>query len=84
MQVILSAYHDSATCTWCERTKPCVTVSFSDGFLQSAPLCWRCLQKAVKVRNRQHGSDAAAGADPTATSSTPKAPVTSTRRDTNL
>ncbi len=54
MQVTLTAYHDSAACTWCERTKCCITVSFSDGFLQSAPLCWRCLQKAVKVRSRTH------------------------------
>jgi hypothetical protein len=57
MQVTITAYHDTATCTWCERGKCCVTVSFSDGFLQSAPLCWRCLQKAVRVRNRQTGSE---------------------------
>lgn len=64
MQVTITAYHDSTTCTWCERGKCCVTVSFSDGFLQSAPLCWRCLQKAVRVRNRQ--TDGEAGSTPAA------------------
>ena len=82
MHVTLTAYHDSATCTWCERTKCCTTVSFSDGFLQSAPLCWRCLQKAVKVRNRQHTGDAAAGAiDPPGMPERSKAPITAARRD---
>ena len=82
MQVTLTAYHDSAACTWCERTKCCITVSFSDGFLQSAPLCWRCLQKAVKVRNRQHTGDAATGAiDPPGMAERTKAPITSARRD---
>jgi hypothetical protein len=53
MTVTLTTYHEKATCTWCEREKECVTVNFDDAFLQNTPLCWKCLQKAVKVRNRQ-------------------------------
>ena len=30
-----------------------VTADFGDGFIRNAPLCWKCLQKAVRVRNRQ-------------------------------
>ena len=52
MRVTLTAWHENDSCTWCERTKECVTVDFADGFLTSAPLCWRCLQKSVRVRNR--------------------------------
>lgn len=63
MNVNLSAYRDSATCTWCERDKCCVTVSFSDGFLKSADLCWRCLQKAFRVRSRQAAAAAAPPAE---------------------
>jgi len=52
MDVTLTAWQESEACTWCEREKECVTVAFADGFLASVPLCWRCLQKAVRVRNR--------------------------------
>lgn len=52
MRVTMTAWHEREPCTWCEREKECVTVEFEDGFLVSLPLCWRCLQKAVKVRNR--------------------------------
>jgi len=57
MELKLTDWHEEATCTWCERTKECVTADFGDGFIKRAPLCWRCLQKAVKVRNRQESSD---------------------------
>ncbi|MEX1096241.1 MAG: hypothetical protein WED34_09345 [Planctomycetales bacterium] len=53
MQVVLTAHHDEQGCTWCEKSRECVTVTFDDGFLKNAPLCWGCLQKAVKVRSRQ-------------------------------
>jgi hypothetical protein len=60
MNVTLTELHESETCTWCERTKQCVTSDFGDGFIRKAPLCWRCLQKAVKVRNRQQASSGSA------------------------
>ena len=53
MSVHLSNWHQEATCTWCEKSRECVTTEFSDGFLKAAPLCWSCLQKAMKVRSRQ-------------------------------
>ncbi len=53
MNVTLTAWHETDTCTWCERSKECVTADFGDGFIKTAPLCWKCLQKAVKVRARQ-------------------------------
>ena len=59
MIVSLSNWHEQVDCTWCEKAKECVAVSFDDGFLKSAPLCWSCLQKAVKVRSRQEQSKAA-------------------------
>ena len=53
MNVSLTAWHSEQACTWCEKQKECVSVSFDDGFLKNAPLCWGCLQKAVRVRSRQ-------------------------------
>lgn len=53
MNVTLSAFNETATCTWCERSKECVTATFDDGFIQSEPLCWSCLKNAVKVQSRK-------------------------------
>jgi len=53
MQVTLIGWQESHACTWCEKEKECVSVTFEDGFLKQSPLCWSCLQKAVKVRSRQ-------------------------------
>lgn len=53
MHVTLSSWHESAVCTWCEKDRECVATTFSDGFLKEAPLCWKCLQTAYKVRQRQ-------------------------------
>lgn len=53
MHVILSSFSPSAPCAWCEREKETVTADFGDGFIRSAALCWRCLQKAVRVHQRQ-------------------------------
>ncbi len=52
MEVSLNAWHQQQQCTWCEKDKEGVSVTFDDGFLKNAPLCWSCLQKAVKVRSR--------------------------------
>ena len=58
MNVSLNAWHEQHHCTWCEKQKECVSVSFEDGFLKNAPLCWGCLQKAVRVRSRQQDKPA--------------------------
>ena len=53
MKVALSEWHDKATCVWCEKERECVSTTFSDGFLNKAAMCWKCLQTAFKVRSRQ-------------------------------
>ena len=53
MKALISERHAKANCVWCEKEKECVTVEFSDGFLAKNSICWRCLQKAVKVRSAQ-------------------------------
>jgi hypothetical protein len=52
-EVSITEYHESTSCNWCDRTKECVTVEFEDGFLSKGPMCWPCLQKSVRARNRQ-------------------------------
>ena len=59
MDVTLSALHETETCTWCQRSKECVTATFDDGFIQSEPLCWSCLKNAVKVQSRKEGRSTA-------------------------
>ncbi len=56
MDVKLTSWHETINCTWCEKDREAVTVDFADGFLRHTPLCWSCLQKAIKVRNRQPAS----------------------------
>ena len=54
MKALISQRHEKGTCVWCEKEKECITVEFSDGFLSKNEICWRCLQKAVKVRSQQN------------------------------
>lgn len=58
MNVTLNAWHAEQNCTWCEKQKECVSVTFEDGFLKHAALCWGCLQKSVRVRSKQHEAPA--------------------------
>ena len=60
MEIRITAWHESATCTWCEKQKEAINTDFADGFLHDAILCWRCLEKAVKVRSRQPNTPTAA------------------------
>lgn len=63
MNVVLSDWQESAACAWCEKTRECVRVDFSGGFIKHSLLCWKCLQQAVKVdvRQRESASDKSAG-----------------------
>ena len=53
MHVIISDVHASESCTWCSRDAEGVTVEFDGDFLKKGPLCWKCLQQAVRVHHRQ-------------------------------
>ncbi len=53
MKATVSDWHANGACVWCEKTKECVTVEFSDGFLSQNQLCWQCFAKAVKVRSQK-------------------------------
>lgn len=52
MKTLISAWHEAAECVWCEKEKETVSVEFGDGFLTNSQICWRCLQKAIRVRAR--------------------------------
>lgn len=66
MHIVLTQHQASAACAWCEREKETVTADFGDGFIRHAALCWRCLQKAVRVHQRQLQS--ASSTEPTTNS----------------
>jgi hypothetical protein len=67
MNVVISDYHETDTCTWCEKQEEAVTVTFDSGFLKHAPVCWKCLQKAVRVHHKQQSQTKVAkgGSPPT-------------------
>lgn len=52
MKTLITAWHETAQCVWCEKEKEAVSVEFGDGFLSNSQICWRCLQKAIRVRAR--------------------------------
>lgn len=49
----IEKFHDTADCTWCAKNAECVEVSFAEGFLQKAVLCWKCAQQSVRVYQSQ-------------------------------
>ena len=53
MKALITEWHESGNCVWCEKTTECVTAEFSDGFLAKNTICWKCIQKVVKVKSRQ-------------------------------
>jgi hypothetical protein len=53
MKALITDYHESTNCTWCEKTNEAITVQFEGGFLQKGPLCWKCLQQATRVHHKQ-------------------------------
>lgn len=53
MKVLISDYHDSAKCMWCEKTGEAVSIQFDGGFLNKGELCWKCLQQATRVHHSQ-------------------------------
>lgn len=70
MKTLITAWHESAQCVWCEKDKETVSVEFGDGFLTNSKICWRCLQKAIRVRarNRTKPNNVRAAKTPTESS----------------
>lgn len=56
MRAIISEYHESTSCTWCERDTEGVTVEFDAGFLQRGPLCFKCLHQSIRVHHKQNSN----------------------------
>lgn len=57
MNVTISAWHESATCTWCQKDGEAVTVTFESGFLRDSDLCWKCLKQALRVHHQQQQAE---------------------------
>lgn len=49
----ISAFENEGTCTWCEKQAEVVTASFDSNFLRDAKLCFKCLQKTIRVNHQQ-------------------------------
>ncbi len=57
-------YVATCHCTWCERDQEGVVAGFASGILaKGSPLCFRCLQQALRVDHKQsHATQDAAAA----------------------
>ena len=53
MKALITAYNEATKCAWCEKENDGVTVEFDGNFLKKGPLCFKCLQQAVKVHHKQ-------------------------------
>lgn len=72
MQIMITGRNDAAKCVWCEKERETIQVTFSDGFLNNASICYRCLQQAFRVRSRQDSNPTKEPTD-SAEKATPKA-----------
>lgn len=61
MKALITGYHESTRCMWCEKTSEAVTVQFDGGFLSAGELCWKCLQQATRVHHKQQTTAQGAG-----------------------
>jgi hypothetical protein len=50
---MISAYHETVSCTWCNKSAEGVSVNFEGGFLHKSDLCFKCLQQSVRVHHKQ-------------------------------
>jgi len=56
MKALISAFHESTKCMWCQKTSEAVTIQFDGGFLSQGELCWKCLQQATRVHHEQESA----------------------------
>lgn len=68
LKILLVPLAEKSACFWCEdKKKLTISTEFSNGFLRGKPLCFDCLERAVRVqtaseavRQEQQGQPAAA------------------------
>ena len=51
LKILLIPSAEKSACFWCENKKKLtITAEFSNGFLRGKPLCFDCLERAVRVQ----------------------------------
>lgn len=55
----LTDFNPSGECAWCGKSVETLNATDSSGFLVGAPLCFKCLAKAVGIAHRGKGSQTA-------------------------
>ncbi len=72
LKILLVPLAEKSACFWCENKKKLtISAEFSNGFLRGKPLCFDCLERAVRVqtaseavRQEQQGQPAGAPTPP--------------------
>lgn len=51
LKILLVPLAEKSACFWCENKKKLtISTEFSNGFLRGKPLCFDCLERAVRVQ----------------------------------
>ncbi len=51
LKILLIPSAEKQACFWCENKKKLtITTEFSNGFMRGKPLCFDCLERAVRVQ----------------------------------
>ena len=51
LKILLIPSAEKSACFWCENKKKLtITTEFSNGFMRGKPLCFDCLERAVRVQ----------------------------------
>ena len=51
LKILLIPSAEKHACFWCENKKKLtITTEFSNGFMRGKPLCFECLERAVRVQ----------------------------------
>lgn len=53
MKCMLTDVSSEASCAWCSKKTDCVEASIEATFFKNNMLCWKCLRKAIELRDRQ-------------------------------
>ena len=78
LKILLVPLAEKSACFWCENKKKLtISTEFSNGFLRGKPLCFDCLERAVRVQTaseavRQEQQSQPAAAPPPAPEGKPR------------
>ena len=90
LKILITPSPEKCACFWCENKKKLTVITeFNNGFLRGKPLCFDCLERAVRVQSSSEAiraeqanpSAASATSQAASTAATPSVPEGKSRKD---